>query len=193
MPAARAGRPDAYRFTIAAGVASLHGVYTGDIVLSDQTEPSSFVLTAAGAGGPGSVSISVRFQLAGRADGSTELGYDADGAVGGMIGGIGQRLLAGIAQRMAADFFGAVDSYLAGNVAALGQSASPDAAGAGPGTAGGAQETADGRPLLPPAAYVRAGGSGQTGFLRGVLAGTAATLAGVAIGSVLGRRKTDGR
>ena len=42
--------PDAYRMTITAGVASIKGVYTGDVSLSEQKPGDSFVLKAAGAG-----------------------------------------------------------------------------------------------------------------------------------------------
>jgi uncharacterized protein len=169
--------PDAYRFTIAAGIASLQGVYTGDIALSDREEPRSFVLTANGAGGPGTVSISVRFRLTSGGDGTTGLGYDADGVVGGLIAGVGQRLVSGVAQRMARDFFRSVDSSLsAGNAAAAGRPAPP--------------ATEDGAPPARQAADERQPGSGQGEFLRYAVVGTAATLAGVVIGRVLGRRSS---
>ena len=169
--------PDTYRFTIAAGLASLQGVYTGDIALSDREEPRSFVLTANGAGGAGTVSISVRFRLTSGGDGTTGLGYEADGVVGGLIAGVGQRMVAGVAQRMAADFFRSVDRHLsAGNAAAAGRSAPPPTAdGVPPG-----QLAADGPPS----------GSGQGEFLRGILVGSASTLAGIAISSVIRRRKS---
>ena len=47
--------PDSYRFAVAAGVASIHGIYTGEVSVSQQREPSSFMLTASGAGEPGTV------------------------------------------------------------------------------------------------------------------------------------------
>ena len=51
--------PDAYRMTITAGVASIKGVYSGDVSLSQQEPLDSFVLKAAGAGAPGTVSADV--------------------------------------------------------------------------------------------------------------------------------------
>ena len=47
------------------------------------------------------------------ADGGTSLTYDADAIVGGMIGGVGQRMLVGVSKRMAAEFFGNVDDVAA--------------------------------------------------------------------------------
>ena len=55
---------DAYRMTVTAGVASIKGVYTGEVSLSQQQPPDSFVLKAAGAGAPGTVSADVVVTLA---------------------------------------------------------------------------------------------------------------------------------
>jgi len=106
--------PDSYRFTIAAAVASLQASYTGEVSLSQQHQPSSFVLTASGAGVPGSVTTSVQIRLAGIADGTTQLSYDADAAIGGLIAGVSQRLLSTVAKRLADAFFSSVDEILAG-------------------------------------------------------------------------------
>ena len=106
--------PDSYRATVTAGVASIKGVYTGDVRLTDQAEPKSFVLHAAGAGAPGTVSADVRVSLADADGGATRLDYDADAVVGGVIGGVGQRMLAGVAKKTAGEFFAAVDDVLTG-------------------------------------------------------------------------------
>ena len=42
--------------------------------------------------------------------GGTVLTYDADAIVGGMIGGVGQRMLTGVSKRMADEFFRNVDA-----------------------------------------------------------------------------------
>jgi carbon monoxide dehydrogenase subunit G len=171
----RAGQ-DSYRFTIAAGPASLRGVYTGDVTLTDRREPASFRLTAAGAGGPGTVRVSVRFRLTNAGDGSTELAYDADGDVSGMLASAGQRLVASVARRMAGEFFGCVDNHLTGNVAAPGQSAPPATA----------DEQATPQVYLPSSR----GTGREREIARDVLVGTAAALAGMAIGRVLGKRSS---
>ena len=46
------------------------------------------------------------------AAGGTSVTYDADAVVGGMIGGVGQRMLVGVSKRMAAEFFGNVETVL---------------------------------------------------------------------------------
>ncbi|HEU4540198.1 MAG TPA: carbon monoxide dehydrogenase subunit G [Jiangellaceae bacterium] len=105
---------DFYRATVNAGVASIKGVYSGEVKLTDQVEPESFILHAAGAGAPGTVSADVHVRLTDVDGGSTRLDYDADAVVGGMIAGVGQRMLASVAKRTAGDFFAAVDDVLLG-------------------------------------------------------------------------------
>ncbi len=106
--------PDAYRMTVTAGVASIKGTYEGDVSLTEQNPPGFFVLKAAGAGAPGTVGADVRISLLGSATGGTDLTYDADAVVGGVIGGVGQRMLTGVAKKMAGQFFAAVDADIAG-------------------------------------------------------------------------------
>jgi uncharacterized protein len=181
--------PDSYRFTIAAGVASIQGTYTGEVSLSQLQEPSSFVLTARGAGGPGTVTASVQVRLTPGADGTTELSYDADAAIGGLIAGVGQRMLASVARRTAGQFFSSVDEVLAGRLAIA---ASPGTAPL-PGAPAAAQPAVYLAPARPAVATTTAGATSAAattgqGFLRGVLVGAAVALAGVAVGAIVGRR-----
>ncbi len=105
---------DAYKMTIAAGVGSIKGVYDGHVRLTDQEHPGSFRMHAQGAGAPGTIGAEVLVTLMDHADGGTELTYDADATVGGMIGGVGQRMLTGVSKKMATEFFGNVDLVLTG-------------------------------------------------------------------------------
>ena len=179
--------PDSYRLTVSAGVASIQGTYTGEVALSDKQEPASFLMTASGAGGPGTVSTSVQVRLAPNGDGSTELSYDADAVIGGMIASVGQRMLASVAKKMAREFFTAVDDVLTGREA-LAPAAGGLLAVAGPGGVGAAAGAAAPGVYVAPGRGARRGGPGGRSFQRGVLVGAAIALAGVAVGSLLGRR-----
>jgi carbon monoxide dehydrogenase subunit G len=106
--------PDEYAMTVTAGVAAIKGTYDGKVALRDPRHPEQFTLKANGAGGPGTVDADVVVRLAPSSVGGTELSYDADAAVGGMIGGVGQRMLAGVTRKMATQFFEAVDDDIAG-------------------------------------------------------------------------------
>jgi uncharacterized protein len=182
---------DAYAMTVTAGVASVRGTYAGDVRLTDHRAPHGFVLRANGSGAPGTVSADVAVDLAPGDDGTTELSYDADATVGGMIGGVGQRLLTTVAKRTAGEFFTAVDEVLTGGgveaeVAAPAEVGAPlPAAGvteaparAGAGGAGPRVFTAPARPATIP------GGE----FAAGVVLGAAAALLGALVGGYLARR-----
>jgi uncharacterized protein len=175
----RAGE-DAYKLTVTAGVASVRGTYAGDVRIADQQPPTAFVLRASGAGAPGTVSADVRVRLAPGDDGTTELSYDADAVVGGMIGGVGQRMLAGVAKRTAGEFFAAVDEVLTGAAPRPAEEAAPGGA-AVPAAVG--QQTVFTAPPRRPAAGLPGGQ-----LAAGVVLGAAAALLGVLVGGWVARR-----
>jgi uncharacterized protein len=183
---------DAYQMTVTAGVASVRGTYAGDVRLTDHHAPRSFVLRATGSGTPGTVAANVSVDLAPGEDGTTVLSYDADAVVGGMIGGVGQRLLTTVAKRTAGEFFTAIEQTLTGEEVgapgtpsgAAGAAARADGEGAGPrgddAPTGPRVYTAPARPAttrLP-------GGE----FAAGVVLGAAAALLGALVGGYLARR-----
>lgn len=170
---------DAYRMTISAGVASIKGVYEGEVSLADQKPHDTFVLKAAGAGGPGTVSASVLVTLSEASASSTLLTYDADAIVGGMIGGVGQRMLSGVAKKTAGEFFAAVDDVLTGRAPAAASTASGAAAQVAPSTV-----AEPGVYTAPPAA-----GAPSQDFIRGIAVGAGLVLAGVIVGGLFGRRR----
>lgn len=182
--------PDAYRMTITAGVASIKGTYLGDVRLTDPDPPRSFMLRAKGSGGPGTVSADVKVSLRENGNG-TRLDYDADAVVGGMIGGVGQRVLTGVAKKTAGEFFKAVDDVLTGKApapapaVAAGGEAEPRAAAGAPAIP--AQRTGV---FIPPApAPSRLGAAGSPDFMRGAVLGAAVALAGVLVGALVSRRR----
>src|SRR5699024_6583565 len=61
---------------------------------------------------PGTIDATVPVRFSDSGAGTTTLTYDADAVVGGMVGGVGQRMLTSVSKRMAAQFFGAVDDVL---------------------------------------------------------------------------------
>lgn len=174
---------DAYKMTVAAGVGAIKGVYDGEVRLTDHEEPVSFRMHAQGAGAPGTIGAEVLVMLDEGPDGGTSLSYDADAVVGGTIGGVGQRMLTGVSKKMADEFFGNIDSLLAGLPTAAAQAA-PAAAAPTPGVPAA---PTPGQVFTAPA---RAAGGAQPGFVTGVVLGAASALAGVLVGAwVAGRRR----
>lgn len=168
---------DAYKMTVTAGVASIRGTYAGDVRLTDQRAPHAFVLKASGSGPPGTVSADVQVRLADGDDGTTLLSYDADAVVGGMLGGVGQRMLSGVAKRTAGEFFAAVDGVLTGAAPAPAEPAAAAVAGDG-------QRAVFTAPPRPPALAGLPGGE----FAAGAVFGAAVALLGALVGGLVARR-----
>lgn len=103
-----------FGMTVTLGVAAIKGSYTGEVRLSDLVQPASLTMRANGSGGPGTVDTTVSVRLTDPGDGSTLLAYDADAVVGGMVGGVGQRVLSSVAKKTAGLFFSAIDDVLTG-------------------------------------------------------------------------------
>ena len=54
---------DEYKMNVTVGVGAIRGTYAGEVRLSDQQQPSSYVMHASGAGGPGNVRATVTINL----------------------------------------------------------------------------------------------------------------------------------
>jgi carbon monoxide dehydrogenase subunit G len=173
---------DEYRMNVSVGVGAIKGTYAGEVRLSDQQRPSSYVMHASGAGAPGQVKAVVTIELQEFGPGETTLTYSADAVVGGPVAGVGQRMITGVAKRMAAQFFAAVDDELAGRtVVPIGSAPSVAAAEA---LSAEAPRVFAGRAAAPAAELnIRE-------VALGAIGGAALSLIGVAVGYVLGRRFT---
>ena len=167
---------NSYAMTVTVGVAAIKGTYSGTCSLTDLEEHRSLRLTGQGSGAPGTISADVAVGLSDNGDGTTTLTYEADTVVGGMIGGVGQRMLTSVSRRMAAEFFGALEQVITG-VPAVAASAE---------RAGTATTPVPGVFTAPP----RPAAGGQQEFLRGVAVGAGLVTVGVVLGSaVCGRRR----
>jgi uncharacterized protein len=95
---------DRYDAHLKLGIAGLKGSYVGKVELKDLKAPESYTLLMEGKGAPGFVKGTTRIQLLDQGS-ETELRYDADAQVGGMIAAIGSRLIEATAKKLADDFF----------------------------------------------------------------------------------------
>ena len=171
-----------FALTLTLGVASIKGVYSGEVTLSDLRKPESLIMHANGSGGPGTIDTTVGVTLTPLTDGGTTVGYDADAMVGGMVGGVGQRVLAGVAKKTAGLFFAAIDDVLTGAAPAVttGEPA-PTPTCQGPAALPGrsprypTRPAAQRRPALP--------------LLGAAAFGAVSMLVGVLVGARIGRRR----
>jgi hypothetical protein len=180
---------DEYRMNVTVGVGAIRGTYAGEVRLSDKSHPKSYVMHASGAGGPGNVRATVTINLEPNGEG-TALTYSADAVVGGPVAGVGQRMITGVAKRMAGQFFKAIDDELTGAVVPIAAAPSAVAAGEADVTAAPASAASPqvftGRAAAAPAAGL--GGDVQT-LALGAVGGAVLTLIGILVGYRMGRRK----
>ena len=175
---------NSYSMTVTAGVASIKGTYAGVCNLSDLVVNESLLMRAEGAGAPGTIGVDVQVGFVDLGDGTTKLTYDADAVVGGMVGGVGQRMLTSVSKRMAGTFFSSINDVLTGVEApAVSAAVAPD------GAYDASVPTAPvvGQSFTAPA---RAGStSAPDDFVKGVVVGAALVLVGVVAGALAGRRR----
>ncbi len=175
---------NSYDMTVTAGVAAIRGTYSGTCRLTDLHEHESLVLAASGAGSPGTIQADVKVSLTENGDGTTTLAYDADAVAGGMIGGVGQRMLTSVSKRLAGEFFSSINGVLTGTEPTPAPTATAVAGGGTEGTPAAAATTFT-APARPAAAAGLPGGD----FLQGVLVGGGLVLAGVLAGAWAARRR----
>jgi len=95
---------DEYKATLKIGVAAVKGTFEGKVRLLDKKPSDSYRLAAEGSGGPGFVRADTLISLS-DIEGGTRVSYSADVQVGGLIAGVGQRMLGGVSKMMADQFF----------------------------------------------------------------------------------------
>ena len=103
--------PDSWDAQLKVGVAAIKGSYKGKVAIVEKHEPQDYVLQIEGSGGPGFVKGTARIVLAPEGI-ETLVTVDGDGQVGGMIAGVGQRMLPGIAKMLMNQFFECLQARL---------------------------------------------------------------------------------
>jgi uncharacterized protein len=176
------GGENAYDMTVTAGVAAIKGTYQGACTLSDLKQHESLVMRLSGSGAPGTIDATVHVYFGEADPGITKIDYEADTVVGGMVGGVGQRMLTSVSKRMAGEFFGNVALAIAQGPAPLAESTPVS-----PGIAAESAPVSAGQVFEAPAKA--RGVSSQQDFLRGVAVGAGLVVLGAVVGAIFGRRR----
>lgn len=93
--------------TVAAKVGPVSATFKGSVILSDLDPPRAYTIAGQGQGGAaGFAKGSARVTLSPKG-GETILRYEAKADIGGKLASVGSRLIQGVAQKNADDFFGA--------------------------------------------------------------------------------------
>ena len=97
-----------YNAKLTAGVGPIKGIFTATVSLADIAAPSHFKLIVEGKGQPGFVKGAGELNLTDDGD-ATSIQYTGDVNVGGLLAGVGQRMIQGAANMMAGRFFTALE------------------------------------------------------------------------------------
>lgn len=105
--------PDTYQATLEIGIAAVKGTYTGTLRITDKQAPSHYRIMLEGSGGAGFMKGEGILDLEAQGNG-TLLRWTGDIQVGGLIAGVGQRMLGGIGKMLIGQFFKCLEQQLAG-------------------------------------------------------------------------------
>ncbi len=105
---------DEYKATMKVGVAAVKGTFEGKVRLTDKKPSESYRMTVEGSGGPGFIRGETVITLS-DVESGTRVAYSADVQVGGLIAGVGQRMLGGVSKMMADQFFTRMSDLLKGS------------------------------------------------------------------------------
>ncbi len=106
---------DEFKATMKIGVAAVKGTFEGKVRLTEKNPPTSYRMAVEGSGGPGFVRGETLITLTDIEGGGTRVSYSADVQVGGLIAGVGQRMLGGVSKMLADQFFGRMRELLQGS------------------------------------------------------------------------------
>jgi carbon monoxide dehydrogenase subunit G len=96
--------PNKYDALLKIGIPAVKGTYTGKFEIVDANPPQQCRLVGEGSGTPGFVKSETIIRLTAE-KGGTVVNYSGDLVIGGLISGIGQRMISGIAKMILNQFF----------------------------------------------------------------------------------------
>ncbi len=102
-----------YTMTMTVGIGPIKGTYSGTVALLNVQPPDEYEMEVDASGGPGFVKGTGTVHLSeGDTGTTTQLAYAGDVEVGGPVGSVAQRLLGGVARRLAEHFFDCIEVHL---------------------------------------------------------------------------------
>ena len=100
--------PDAYKVDMQLRVAAVGGSFEGEIALSDKEPPQACSIKVSGAGTLGHGNGSARFKIEPEGPDASRLTFQGAGEIGGLVAGVGQRILSSVSKHLVGRFFTAL-------------------------------------------------------------------------------------
>jgi uncharacterized protein len=105
--------PDTYQATLTIGIAAVKGTYAGTMAITEKRPPTHYKISLDGSGGAGFMKGEGTVDLEAQGDGTT-LRWVGDLQIGGLIAGVGQRMLGGVGKMLIGQFFKCLEQHLGG-------------------------------------------------------------------------------
>src|SRR5579864_7377958 len=105
--------PDNYAATLQIGIAAVKGTYAGTLKITDKQAPTHYKIVLEGTGGAGFMKGEGTVDLEAQG-GETLLRWAGDIQVGGLIAGVGQRMLGGVGKMLIGQFFKCLEQQFQG-------------------------------------------------------------------------------
>jgi hypothetical protein len=103
--------PDVFEAVMKVGVASVKGTFTGTVQMKERRPPETFTMLVEGSGPVGFMKGEGKLDFVDQG-GKTEVKYAGDAQVGGLIAGVGQRMIGGVAKMTIGQFFKMMEEQL---------------------------------------------------------------------------------
>lgn len=103
--------PDAFKVDMQLRVAAVGGTFEGEVALHDKEASRRCRITVSGAGSLGHGNGEATFEIAPQETGRSLLTYAGSGEVGGLVAGVGQRILGSVSKHLIGRFFTALRQH----------------------------------------------------------------------------------
>jgi len=103
--------PDSYEATLNIGIAAVKGTYSGTLKITDKQAPRHYKIALEGTGGGGSRRGGGTVDREAQGE-QTVLRWSGDIQIGGLIAGVGQRMLGGVGKMLIGQFFKCLEQAL---------------------------------------------------------------------------------
>ncbi|MCU4652027.1 carbon monoxide dehydrogenase subunit G [Roseibacterium sp. SDUM158016] len=97
--------PDAYDVELELKVAAVGGSFNGTVALTHKRPPEYCRITVSGEGSLGTGTGTAEFTIVETGPETCRLDYSGEGEIGGLVAGVGQRILKSVAKHLTKQFF----------------------------------------------------------------------------------------
>lgn len=104
---------DSFASTLRVKLGPVNGLFSGNLQLEDKSEPRNFNLKVQQKSKIGNANATVKIDLTPVDDSQTEVSFDGDAKLSGVLAGMGQRVIGGVANTLSKQFFANLENELA--------------------------------------------------------------------------------